>query len=82
MAYNLSDTTAASLTCLFLELALNPDKYKLLQVEVDKFYSEIEDVDQATLAKLPYMQACIDESLRMHPAVPSGVQRQTPPQGV
>ncbi|KAM5364617.1 hypothetical protein ACJZ2D_011398 [Fusarium nematophilum] len=77
-----SDTTTASLTCLFLELCLNPDKYKLLQAEVDKHFSDTEIVDSTTLAKLPYLQACIDESLRMHSALPSGVQRQTPPQGL
>ncbi|KAF4996278.1 hypothetical protein FDECE_12522 [Fusarium decemcellulare] len=77
-----SDTTAASLTCLFLELAINSDQYKILQAEVDEYVSERQDLDQVALAKLPHLQACIDESLRLHPAVPSGVQRQTPVQGL
>ncbi|KAF4463686.1 cytochrome P450 [Fusarium albosuccineum] len=77
-----SDTTAASLTCLFLELATNHDQYKILQAEVDEYFSERQDLEQVALAKLPHLQACIDESLRLHPAVPSGVQRQTPVQGL
>ncbi|KAH7015832.1 cytochrome P450 67 [Ilyonectria destructans] len=77
-----SDTTAATLTCLFLELALHPEKYKTLQDEVDKYFLDKDAPDHASLAKLPYLQACIDESLRMHPAVPSGVQRKTPAEGL
>ncbi|KAH7141644.1 cytochrome P450 67 [Dactylonectria macrodidyma] len=77
-----SDTTAASLTCLFLELAIHPEKYRTLQTEVDKYFSGTDAPDHVSLTKLPYLQACIDESLRMHPALPSGVQRKTPKQGL
>ncbi|KAF7556322.1 hypothetical protein G7Z17_g1549 [Cylindrodendrum hubeiense] len=34
------------------------------------------------LSKVKYLQAVIDEGMRLHPAVPSGVQRMTPPQGM
>lgn len=34
------------------------------------------------LSKLKYLQAVVDESMRLHPAVPSGVQRITPPEGM
>lgn len=89
-----SDTTAATLTCLFYHFATHPDVYETLQAEVDALFessagqgasleAESEDpVDAAALAKLPYLQACIDESLRLMPPVPSGLQRQTPPQGL
>lgn len=36
------------------------------------------DIDEATLATLPYLNAVINETIRLHPAVPNGVQR-TPP---
>lgn len=81
---------------MFYHFATHPDVYKTLQAEVDALFesnagqeaspeesSEVEDpVDSAALAKLPYLQACIDESLRLLPPVPSGLQRQTPPQGL
>lgn len=34
------------------------------------------------LSQLAYLDAVINETLRMHPPVPSGVQRMTPPDGL
>ncbi|KAL2282986.1 hypothetical protein FJTKL_10317 [Diaporthe vaccinii] len=80
-----SDTTAATLTCLFYNFATHPEVYKTLQKEVDGFFAaEVasSDFDTGSLGKLRYLQACIDESLRLFPPVMSGLQRQTPPQGI
>jgi cytochrome P450 len=77
-----SDTTAASLTCLFFELAQNPAVLQKLQEEVDAYFTENEEPSATTLSKLNYLNACINESLRLHPPVPSGVQRMTPPEGL
>lgn len=78
-----SDTTAATLTCLFYNLATHPEVYKTLQREVDTFFAgEEAGPDTGSLGKLEYLQACIDESLRLFPPVASGLQRQTPPQGI
>ena len=80
-----SDTTAATLTCLFYHFATHPEVYKTLQKEADEFFAaEVTsgDFDTGALGKLRYLQACIDESLRLFPPVMSGLQRQTPPQGV
>lgn len=43
---------------------------------------EAETVENAELSKLEYLQACIDESLRFINPNPSGLQRQTPPEGL
>ncbi|POS69554.1 benzoate 4-monooxygenase cytochrome P450 [Diaporthe helianthi] len=80
-----SDTTAATLTCLFYHFATYPEVYKALQKELDDFFAaEVVggDFDTGALGKLRYLQACIDESLRLFPPVMSGLQRQTPPQGI
>lgn len=80
-----SDTTAATLTCLFYHFATHPEVYKTLQKEVDEFFTaEVAngDFDTGVLGRLRYLQACIDESLRLFPPVMSGLQRQTPPQGI
>lgn len=80
-----SDTTAATLTCLFYHFATHPEVYNILQKEVDEFFAaEVasDDFDTGALGKLRYLQACIEESLRLFPPVMSGLQRQTPPQGI
>ncbi|CEJ93656.1 hypothetical protein VHEMI09232 [[Torrubiella] hemipterigena] len=77
-----SDTTAATLTCLFYELSRNQEVVEKLQAEVDEFHRDNTDINAVGLAKLEYLQACINEALRLYPPVPSGVQRMTPPQGL
>ncbi|KAF4773091.1 benzoate 4-monooxygenase cytochrome P450 [Colletotrichum scovillei] len=77
-----SDTVAAVLSCLFMELARHPKEYRKLQDEVDEYFRGHDKPEHAALSKLRYLQACIDESLRLHPPVPSGVQRMTPPEGL
>ncbi|KAF6824127.1 cytochrome p450 [Colletotrichum musicola] len=77
-----SDTVAAVLSCLFMELARHPEEYKKLQTEVDEYFRHHDQPEHAPLSKLRYLQACIDEALRLHPPVPSGVQRMTPPDGL
>lgn len=59
--------------------------YEKLQREVDRFFDEARPdgcLETASLGRLAYLQACIDESLRLFPPVMSGLQRQTPPQGL
>lgn len=77
-----SDTTAASLTCLFFQLAQNPSVLQKLQEELDAYFTQNKEPSAASLSKLDYLNACINESLRLHPPVPSGVQRITPPEGL
>jgi tryprostatin B 6-hydroxylase len=75
---DLSDTVAPTLVFAIYQLALNPDK-------AEKLYQEVKDVsikDLATLKKLPYLNAVIMETLRLHPAVPTGGNRDTPPEGM
>lgn len=80
--YRDSDTTAAALSYLFLELATHPEVAKELQKELDAFFQENPEPDANALSKLKYLQACIDEGLRAMPVVPSGPQRMTPPEGL
>ncbi|KAJ3540924.1 hypothetical protein NM208_g4841 [Fusarium decemcellulare] len=77
-----SDTTSATTSCLLYELARHPQIYSQLQAEIDAYKKSHEQSDQSSLAQLKYLQACIDESLRLHPVLPSGVQRMTPPEGM
>ncbi|OCL03915.1 cytochrome P450 [Glonium stellatum] len=77
-----SDTTAASLTNLFFQLALDPQQVSNLRKELDEYFQDSNKVDAVTLSKLKRLNAIIDETLRLHPPVPSGVQRVTPSEGL
>lgn len=56
-----SDTTAATLSALFYELAQHPEAVTKLQKEMDGAFEKGE-VDYTGLSKQPYLQACIDEA--------------------
>lgn len=65
-----------------MELASHPEVTKALQDELDTFFQENPEPDANALSRLKYLQACIDEALRLVPVVPSGPQRVTPPEGL
>ena len=77
-----SDTTSSATTCLLHQLALNPETCKKLQAEIDDYKTNHEESDHFSMSKLKYLQACIDESLRLTPVLMSGLQRMTPPEGM
>lgn len=79
-----SDTVAGTLICLLYHLASSPDVCKKLRDELHSCAKERADTELRPdeLAKLPYLQACIDETLRLWPAVVDGLQRETPPEGL
>ncbi|GAB1192901.1 hypothetical protein APSETT444_002100 [Aspergillus pseudonomiae] len=73
-----SDTTAATLTNLFFHLAADHTWQTKLQTELDA----LPDLTQEKLTGAKTLDALINETLRLHPAVPSGTQRMTPPEGL
>ncbi|KAL2809999.1 cytochrome P450 [Aspergillus granulosus] len=73
-----SDTTAATLTNLFFHLATDRVWQTKLQAELDA----LPDLSQEKLTGVKILDAIINETLRLHPAVPSGTQRTTPPEGL
>lgn len=84
-----SETTAISLSAVFYYLVKHPQIYKKLMAELDQAARDgtIEDkvnnkVSWAEANKLPYLDACIQESLRLHPAAGLILERVAPPQGV
>ncbi|KAM3544821.1 hypothetical protein ARSEF1564_002285 [Beauveria bassiana] len=77
-----SETVAVTLQNLLYELSINPDAQRKLQQEIDANVAGVDECDPARLARLGYLQACIDETLRLWPPVASGMQRITPPEGL
>jgi cytochrome P450 len=73
-----SDTIAPTLVFIFYELALSP-------LQQSKLLEELKSVDindHAQLKRCTHLAAIINETLRLHPPVPSGGYRQTPPSGL
>jgi cytochrome P450 len=77
-----SDTAAATLTWLTYELCKNPDKQKKLRQIIDQAAGDKTFLEATDVAEIPYLDGVINEALRLHPAVPSGVARKTPPEGI
>ena len=77
-----SDTTAASLTHIFYYIAKEPSVLNNLQTELAELQDDGADIDNKKLLKADYLNAVINETLRLHPVVPSAVTRKTPPQGI
>lgn len=73
-----SDTTAAVLTNLFYYLSINPEIREELQCEID----QMGEISDSSLLQLNLLDAVINETMRLYPVVPSGLQRQTPPEGL
>lgn len=80
-----ADSTATAVRCIFLHIATNPLIYHRLR-------SEILEADQrglisspvitnAEALKLPYLQACIKEGLRIWPPLTGLMTKQAPPEG-
>lgn len=84
-----SETTAISLSSIFYHLLRHPAVYTKLMAELDEAAANgiIEErtnnkVSWAESQKLPYLDAVIQESFRMHPAAGLILERITPPQGI
>ncbi|PGH14218.1 hypothetical protein AJ79_03191 [Helicocarpus griseus UAMH5409] len=78
-----SDTTSSTVSALIYLLATHPDKQALLQQELDTLFSGPDNISHQKLSasNAPFLEGCINEALRLYPAVPSGMQRMTPPEG-
>jgi cytochrome P450 len=61
------ETTASMLSFLFYSLAIHPECQQKLYEEVIQFNSQ---ADYDTIARMPYLDACISETLRLFTAVP------------
>lgn len=70
-----SDTTKTVLSSLFFYLLSNPEKLGKLREEIDRFYPPGETLSSKSFQEMSYLDACINEVLRIAPPVPSGSQR-------
>jgi len=76
-----SETSATLLSGLVFHLLENPEIYGKLAKEVRSALKETSDMNFSNEANLPYLNACIEEALRIYPPVPMSIPRRTPPEG-
>ncbi|KAJ4300727.1 hypothetical protein N0V90_002815 [Kalmusia sp. IMI 367209] len=77
-----SDTTHATLSWLLWELCTHQDAQAKLRKIIDDIAPSKSFLDTDDVANCPHLDGAINEALRLHPAVPSGMSRETPPSGI
>jgi len=70
-----SDTTRTVLSSLFFYLLSHPENLARLREEIDRFYPRGEPLSSKHFQKMIYLDACINEALRLSPGVPDGSPR-------
>ncbi|KAL3488469.1 cytochrome P450 [Aspergillus germanicus] len=79
-----SVTTAIAITNVMYQLLKNPECLATLREEIDSIYDDETEVIASydKVKHLPYLRACLDESLRIFPPTSHGLPRETPPEGM
>lgn len=73
-----SETTATSLTGLTWYLLNNPACLQALTSELRDTFSSVDQIVSDNTAALPYLNACIEEGLRLFPPAPLALPRDSP----
>ncbi|KAI0199510.1 cytochrome p450 monooxygenase [Astrocystis sublimbata] len=76
-----SETTATTLCGVTFLLLNSPECFKKLTEEVRTSFDSEEEITMTSVGKLTYMIACLNESLRRYPPVPTGMPRVVPQGG-
>ncbi|KAH2293159.1 hypothetical protein KXV50_003788 [Aspergillus fumigatus] len=72
-----SDTTSTTMSATIFYLVRNPRAMELLRKEIRENFSSVEEiVTGPKLNELVYLKACIDEAMRLAPAVPGAPPRE------
>lgn len=72
-----TDTTLSAIEWTMSELIRNPRTMKSLHNEITQVTGNKEKIEEDDLEKMPYLQAVIKESLRLHAPVPLLVPRES-----
>ncbi|GAB4830285.1 hypothetical protein Ancab_040682 [Ancistrocladus abbreviatus] len=65
-----ADTTPGTIEWAMAELLHNPDKLRKAHAELEQVIGRGNPLEEEDIARLPYLQSVIRETLRLHPAVP------------
>ncbi|KAI1358949.1 cytochrome P450 [Xylaria arbuscula] len=76
-----SETLATALTGTTYLLTANPRALHKLADEIRSSFISEDEIDMLSTGKLTYLQAVIEESLRVYPPTPNGFPREAPAEG-
>lgn len=76
-----SETTTTVLSAVSYFLTKHPEIYNQLKTEVRGSFIRNEDVNLTAIQNLEYLNACINEGMRLFPPSPLGLPRVVPPEG-
>ncbi|XP_027084428.1 cytochrome P450 76T24-like [Coffea arabica] len=65
-----ADTTSTTVEWAMAELLRSPDKFAKARAELKEIIGQEEVVQESDISRLPYLQAVIKETFRLHPAAP------------
>ncbi|PIA38447.1 hypothetical protein AQUCO_02800274v1 [Aquilegia coerulea] len=70
-----TDTTTSTIEWAITELLRHPNIMKNVQMELDQVVGPNKNVKENDIGELPYLQAVVKETLRLHPPVPLLIPR-------
>ncbi|KAK9442370.1 Cytochrome P450 [Metarhizium brunneum] len=76
-----TDTTATALAGWTYFICTHPEVYKRLTTEIRDAFTDKADIKCAKLGELTYLEATLNEALRLFPPSPASQQRVVPPGG-
>ncbi|KAM6592814.1 hypothetical protein CsatA_000517 [Cannabis sativa] len=72
-----SDTSALTIEWALSELVNNPNIMQKAREEIDTLVGQTRLVEESDIGNLPYLQAIVKETLRLHPTGPMAVREST-----
>lgn len=76
-----TEPTATGLSGITFNLLTHPESFKKLKAEVEENFKSACEITNAKCNAMPYMNAVIQEGLRVFPPAPCKFPRRTGPQG-
>ncbi|XP_060203521.1 probable (S)-N-methylcoclaurine 3'-hydroxylase isozyme 2 [Lycium barbarum] len=73
-----SDTTTSTVEWAMAELLRNKDAMDKLQAELRSKIGANDIITESSISELPYLAACVKETLRIHPPTPFLIPRRAP----
>lgn len=70
-----AETTSSTLEWALTELVHSPEALSKARSELEKQIGKGNPMEESDIARLPYLQAVVKETLRLHPAVPLLIPR-------